>query len=139
MNLVKMKIELEMSNDAYHYFYGQEEPIDDENIAEIHEILLNYPKGLNVISAKPIPNSNGLVSVTLEENDVTHYIEMFNGWQYQFKYTDKDKVHFMLYNRITGEIKYSQGLDVRINSAGKREVKTPNNSYIPIWRDVKQF
>lgn len=134
---------LQLSNDAFFYLKEEEEPLDEDNLDEANEIISMFPKGFHIDEGWKYVEDSDMVEATFipyidDDWQFDEYIDLFNGWQLQVKWTDdRTQVEIRYYNP-TKEPFGQQICDVSYNQDGKPMVWTKEGSMYPLWKDVKK-
>ena len=134
---------LQLSNDAFFYLKEEEEPLDEDNLDEANEIISMYPKGFHIDECWKYVEDSDMIEATFipyidDDWQFDEYIDLFNGWQLQVKWTDdRTQVEIRYYNP-TKEPFGQQICDVSYNQDGKPMIWTKEGSMYPLWKDVKK-
>lgn len=134
---------LQLSNDAFFYLKEEEEPLDEDNLDEANEIISMFPKGFHIDEGWKYVEDSDMVEATFipyidDDWQFDEYIDLFNGWQLQIKWTDdRTQVEIRYYNS-TKEPFGQQICDVNYNQDGKPMIWTKEGSMYPLWKDVKK-
>jgi uncharacterized protein YbdZ (MbtH family) len=134
---------LQLSNDAFFYLKEEEEPLDEDNLDEANEIISMFPKGFHIDEGWKYVEDSDMVEATFipyidDDWQFDEYIDLFNGWQLQVKWTDdRTQVEIRYYNP-TKEPFGQQICDVSYNQDGKPMIWTKEGSMYPLWKDVKK-
>lgn len=134
---------LQLSNDAFFYLKEEEEPLDEDNLDEANEIISMFPKGFHIDEGWKYVEDSDMVEATFipyidDDWQFDEYIDLFNGWQLQIKWTDdRTQVEIRYYNP-TKEPFGQQICDVSYNQDGKPMIWTKEGSMYPLWKDVKK-
>ena len=134
---------LQLSNDAFFYLKEEEEPLDEDNLDEANEIISMFPKGFHIDEGWKYVEDSDMVEATFipyidDDWQFDEYIDLFNGWQLQVKWTDdRTQVEIRYYNPIK-EPFGQQICDVSYNQDGKPMIWTKEGSMYPLWKDVKK-
>ena len=134
---------LQLSNDAFFYLKEEEEPLDEDNLDEANEIISMFPKGFHIDEGWKYVEDSDMVEATFipyidDDWQFDEYIDLFNGWQLQVKWTDdRTQVEIRYYNP-TKEPFGQQICDVSYNQDGKPMIWTKEGSMYPLWKNVNK-
>lgn len=101
-------IQLTLSNDAFFYIYKNEEPLDDDNIAEAKNILAKFPNGFVISNWSYMGSSYINATFVPYINDYVEYDGQMpficKDWVLRYKYLSKEIAHINIYNTVTGKV-----------------------------------
>lgn len=117
------KQEMQISNDAFFYLLEEEEPLDEENLEEAHEILAIFPHGFYIEENwKTVEDSDLIECVFVpyveDDMDFDEYQELTKYWHQQIKWLDANTIRAWWYNLQTGTREYKGDFKVYTHKSG---------------------
>ncbi|MDE5977985.1 MAG: hypothetical protein K2G70_05930 [Turicibacter sp.] len=120
-----------LSNDAFFYLLGEEDPIDEDNLEEAHEIIALFPNGFDIkdnwryVSEDENDYEPGCIQATFipyckPDYVFDSYLQLSKNYILRLKWIDKDHIKVWRFNSITGESSIYGEFFVKTNEYKKR-------------------
>ena len=149
LDSTKAEIRL-LTNDAFFWLKDEEDPIDEENLEEAHEILSMFPNGFviqdnwkyvddDTIEATFIPYVEDINVVWDGEARSPVAKGYIDQWPFMFKIINQYKCYARWYNENNGRVLLDCECEV-VYIYNNPWAITPKGSQIPLWgKNVKYF
>lgn len=114
---------MQISNDAFFYLLEEEEPLDEENLDEAHEILAMFPNGFYIEEDWKAVEDSDLIECTFipyveDDMDFDEYQNLTDKLQQQLKWLDSNTIRVWLYSMQNGARELQGDFKVYTNKFG---------------------
>ena len=132
------EITLHLSNDAFNFFYQDEEPLDEANWEEIEKIKCEFSGGLEIIDYRLLTKGQVQIRAIAYikqkfSKQPSYSIVIANATLFVYGQNLKAGETVEISWRINGKMRELEIAQLKVNRFNKLELHTQKGSVIPIW------